>query len=396
MESFRNYSYNCTTYLIDISTKKSLGHNWEYARIFRRYYHLLGKNFSFISPSAFEAQMEDNFINAASNYLECDNNSESITSAIKILEIDIKKSNTKEIHIFFLWGAQLNNQAIGQLEFLEEITGKRIYIQILGKFPATLSRYSNLGQREWEDFIIDRFSKFIIPVTFLAWDSRSALDVFPPVKSFTEHFQYSEITSTSHVRDKLAYNSISFFGNLTHSRGLGDFLLFALMNPRIRFNITGYGRVDRSFWRPRGYQSKLRSPVKWLVGLTVSSFAVLTTKLPNVEYRPDFFLENHSDLEMAIKKANCIYYSSKFSGISSGIVSMALFFEIPIIWKPGNSPSSELLKQNFPLGEICASQFKPWKLKILLAMVQASNAIKSELTESAFKRDLLELCKIHG
>lgn len=395
MENPKDYSCNCVTYLIDISTNKSLGHNWEYARVFRKYYDLLGKNFCFISPGALQAQREDNFSNCASNYLECDNTPETMTSAIELLEIDIKKSSAEVIHIFFLWGAQLSNHAIKQLEKLEGITGKRIFIQILGKFPMTLSRYSTLDQRKWENSVLDRFSKFRIPVTFLAWDSRSALDVFPPVKSFTEHFQYSALTSTRQVHNKIANNSISFFGNLTHSRGLGDLLLFALVNPKIRFSVLGYGRVDRSFWRPSGYQSKFRTPVKWLFGLVVSVCAVLITKLPNVEYRPDSFLKSHSDLEIEIKKANCIYYSSKFSGLSSGIVSMALFLEIPIIWRPGNSPASELLRQHFPAGEIYDSQFKPWKLRALLGRVQVSSPIKYQSTEEAFKQDIREMCNVH-
>jgi hypothetical protein len=74
---------------------------------------------------------------------------------------------------------------------------------------------------------------------------------------------------------------------------------------------------------------------------------------------------------------------------------MALFLEIPIIWRPGNSPASELLRQNFPLGEISDSQFKPWKLRALLSRVQILNSVNYEPTEEAFKRDIRELCSVH-
>jgi hypothetical protein len=389
-------SKSCLTLLVDTSRSDSLGHNFVYTKSFRSVYLSSGRNFCFISPSANIAKKSDVFLSDLAEYKNVDQDNDLMDSSIDAIFDVISKSEKDFFHIFFLWGGQLNVDNISKLNSLCELSQKKIGVSILWKFPGLLSRYCTDETLRQERLLIGLLSNFPIPVRLFAWDDRENWEVKPPIESLTEYFEYSKIRSVQQPTNQNRSPKVSFFGNLTSERGLGELLFLACLNPLVTFNIVGFGKVDKAFWRPHGYRSKRQTPLKWIIGLLLSFVAVMTTKLPNVKYSPEHYFEDHKDLEFAVQDSQMVYYSTRNSGISSGIINMSLYYGVPIIWRAGNSPASDLLRTHFPQGSILRKHFLPGFFTAFVRSVLNMQNPTCPETGTNFVKDIIGMCRIHA
>ena len=386
---------SCLTFLVDTSREDSPGHNFAHAKSFRSAYISLGKNFCFISPSAKIAKKSDAFLSDLAEYKNIDQVNDLMDGSIDTIFDVISKSQKDFFHVFFLWGGQLNVDNISKFNSLCKFSQENIGVSIIWKFPGLLSRYCTEERLRQERLLIGQFSNFSAPVRLFTSDNRENWEVKPPIESITDCFECSNPRSIQQSTNHNRHLEVSFFGNLTSERGLSDLLLLACLNPSVIFNVVGYGKVDQSFWRPRGYRSKRKTPLKWITGIFLSLVSVMATKLANVNYSPEHFFEDHKELEFAIKNSQIIYYSSKNSGFSSGIVNISLHYGTPIIWRAGNSPSSDLLRTHFPQGSIMRKHFFPGYFSVFARSVLKMQRPTCPETKANFTHDIIGICHIH-
>jgi hypothetical protein len=388
MDSLIPSNNRCLTFLIDNSTAGFSGHTWEYAKVFRNAYSELGKDFIFLTPLSKENQTQINNTHAQAR---------SMSEVISSLSETIMKSELEVFHIFILWAHQFEISNHRALASLIPPKGKHLQIQILGKFPGKIGRFSNNEQNEFEKSIFDTYATSKCNVKFLAWDPMANSDSSETqLLPLTEHFEYTKYVLKSELQIDYKKNfEINFFGSLTFNRGVGYLILLALSNPNLKFILTGSGSIDRSLYRPEGYRTKSRTLGKWLIGLTISMFLSCFKKLPNIKLRENHFYPAHIDLEKEIKKSKIIFYSSRSSGISSGIVNMAMKFGIRPIFLRGNSPASDLLQSSFPQGRLSWVDFLPLMLTRKIAKVKNDLVQVPPITKEPFLQDLQHLCSFH-
>ncbi len=339
----------CLTILVDLASHLDAGHNFIYSRTFRMAYEDLNLDYVYISPSAKEAFEGDSLLFSAESwkYLALEDTS------LKTLSLEISNlqiTNTHMFyHLYFLWGHQIPYNSLEI--FKESLIPFRdcIDLSFNYKLPYLLGRLEGPGLIKERNFL-NAVEKIHVPFVFYTWDQKANEINHPNISYLKEYIFYESTRNEKRKTISLAPKSISFFGGLTFERGLGDFLVLALFNPFIRFKIVGNGEVNRSFYRSKTYLSRSQTPVYWISSLFKSFFFMLLTRLPNVEYCPNYIFDKHVNLEAAVSNSECIYMSTEKSGIDSGIARMALFFGTPVITKDSEGPLYELLSLEFALG----------------------------------------------
>jgi hypothetical protein len=317
---------------------------------------------------------------------------------ISIIKKKVNESDFEIFHILLLWAHSWDLEEHKQLSDLMVPNSKKIKIHILGKFPSTIGRISKIESSDFEKSIGRIYSDSHCDVQFLAWDSKAkGLELNGnEIIEFTEHFNYETVsTSEKFKTGNMPQPKLSFFGGLTYERGIGYLLLLALLNPKLKFEISGAGCVDRSVYRPRGYKSKSRTPIHWLIGLVVSMILSLLKNLPNIQLAENYYYLEHKELELSVNNSSFIFYSAKSLGIGSGIVNMALNFGTKILFIPGNSPASELLLKHFPGGRLTLKDFLPLMLSRKIKGLKNQPAPTPPQTKEAFLVDIKGLCSFH-
>jgi hypothetical protein len=379
----------CETFLVDGSTSKSKGHSWEYSKVFYNSYVKIGKCFHFLSPLAGSDGTLSN-----SNQIRV----ETMEMVVEKISDRINRSENKYFHIFILWAHQFLIEEHLSLSAIKIPPGKKVNIQILGKFPTAIGRKTDLEFTAFEADLAEAYSDSECQVHFYAWDPKANGKLQGNLlRPITEHFNYVDKLpqgQKSHINQ--GRNEVNFFGELTFKRGVGLFLLLALLNPTVKFRLVGNGVINRSLFRSDRYVSKLQTPFRWFMGLLISIFLSKLKKLPNISLFEDYYFTRHEDLEKDLSDRHFVFYSAKFSGLSSGIVNMALHYGIRMLYVTGNSPASDLLINNFPAGAMRWFDFFPFALKRKLRrLLMEPNPLQPN-TEIDFLRDLENFCLDHG
>ena len=389
MMDLESPNHECATFLIDNSTSEFLGHTWEYSKIFYNFFSVMGGGeFYLFSPLAGKEDLSTSI-----NRVKV----ETMEEAIALIYRTIVQSKKTIFHIFILWAHQYEIEDHRSLASFKPPMGKRAIIQILGKFPTAIGRDTTLQSVAFEAMLAETYLGSACQVKFLAWDPLASgnlrgIQLLP----ITEHFDYFATRQDLDEKDKVRENfQVGFFGNLTSARGVGTFLTLALVNPDVKFKIRGSGFIDRSLYRPDGYVSKAGTPFRWLLGLSVSLVLTKLKKLPNIDCQENHHYASHVDLERDLDKTEFIFYSARNSGLSSGIVNMALHYGKRTLYIRGNSPASDLLEDKFPMGMLRWWEFIPLNLtRKLKRLTQVPRPVKLQ-TRQDFYRDLENLCLEH-
>jgi hypothetical protein len=391
LNPIKKKSSNCLTLLVDTAESREPGHNYVYSGKFRETYEKCNLEYVFISPSADLALNEDGLLRRINygSYVKTLNSDESNSDIFKKIEEQLVSNHYGFYHIFFLWGHQLSDANVKHLKELILNSPIKTQVNILAKFPNILGRIEKKNTAREIGFI-NQFNDFRCSVQFYTWDKKAEKKLHPKVKYLTEYITYPKQASSSLRKNR--QQEVSFFGNLSYFRGLSRFLVLALFNPRINFQIIGSSQVDLGFYRKPNYVGAKKNPLSAIIGLSYSFFFLMLTKLQNVKYIPNKVFIHHSDLEAIVENSKYIFISTKRTGLDSGIARMALCFNIPIIWEDGNSPINDLLKEIYPQGKLKPFQFKIKKLLNNLDQLPLPTAPN---TEHKFSEQILDMCGAH-
>jgi len=336
-------------YVIDFYRRNDFGHFWTQDGYLRRALFEENIPFLFLNPDAISASEEDrriSSVNQIGNYEDLRNKEFSVGNIVNFLAEDANKRNLNTIDIIFTWLPQLTGE---DLKLFEVLAQSRT-VRIAGISP--LSASAVLGdETKHRYYFEEEFEKIALERCLWVWDDVSS---YSEAKSFIRRLPEFQ----SFLRSDRQVNqirSISFFGMLSPFRGVAEALLIGLFNPKLEVYIRGHGFVPWRAWRP--FKKRAFRYQNWKDKPLVSIFAIIASLLisglrflPNIHFVNQSF-STESDLDIAISKANTIFYAAKLP-LSSGIALKALASGVPVIWFGESGEAVNFLLKNSGEGRI--------------------------------------------
>lgn len=259
---------------------------------------------------------------------------QSFSEAFQLVRDDVLRHPSDRAVLFWPAWPQVD------LHFIEELGASF-------PFPfeiITLANISNFVRRSDK---ISTDAKFLLRAlnipqirTIFYWDSLET-DELPSILQTKcrkiEEFHDGALTSENQEEKKLA--DVGFFGSsLSASRGLLEFVLLALMNPRLKFLASGGEPV----WTGGLLSERVKH--RWFIRkvLAVSEFVIgLLTRHLAARLRNLRFEVRHSPTQVALndhmRGVQYVFAAGHIHPYSSGIALKSLALGIPVLWTSGNS-----------------------------------------------------------
>jgi hypothetical protein len=168
---------------------------------------------------------------------------------------------------------------------------------------------------------------------------------------------------------------IGFYGKLSFDRGLFDFLLSVFFNPKLRYQISGYGFNRKYVYRSRNFISMRRTPVRGILSLVLNYLVQLAFLSNRVVFEQRYY-KDEAEMTREMQMCSAIYFSCARSPYSSGLVYQSFAAGIPVVWSPGASAMSYILEDIFPEGRI--SEMALLLPNNLFRLILAVNELKVE------------------
>jgi hypothetical protein len=268
------------------------------------------------------------------------------TDFLNIIKNNKHKFKHQRIVLFFQWWSKVPIDLMVENDH-ELVKLNTCWITITNISAAL--RTKNRGQREIQ--FINSVLKCKSFAFAFYWDpikSHKLLLQFNSKLIHLPEYHPENLLESNQEINKSNINSIAFFGYRSSARGVVTFIWLAMINPHIRFTLSGYNNFhDSIFFRLN------RIP---LVGdkirVTVSKYFVKIYKfLPNLTEVDQYFPDQIS-LMHAIKKTGVIFIAGHKSPYSSGMALQCVNAHIPVLWTKGNSAHSDQMRIAYPIGEL--------------------------------------------
>ena len=331
-------------FLLDKRPYESSGHYWATNLTILNALNELNLTYDYISPSAelMSNEVTKSILGDHSFTIIVEN--DFVLNAINYLVKKISLWKTEQFVIFISWIPDFNSEELNRLAEISEVFN----VTFVGISMQT--KESIAGNSNAEPYVgyettsaIRNFKILWVPEISPKVDPRDSLQIrhWIDFQSFKPAVGEREIAT------------VSFFGQLSGFRGLGEILILGLTNPSFRIFIRGSGFSPRTAWRPYKrkiyrYSSFKANPVFSIIFTLISISLGFLRNLPNVDFIDEPF-ETEEDLNLAISKSGSIFICCK-SRPGSGIVMKALASGVPVIWNGYEGNLFEILNRFYPEG----------------------------------------------
>jgi hypothetical protein len=251
-------------------------------------------------------------------------------------------TSTRPRHLFILRGKDINSDEISILA--RTLSKNRdLHIEVLVNASGIISGSKEAAS---ESLVIEKFIELGSRVKFLAWDKR--VTVVSDLRNFRFLPEPKNIISRSSTPPKTV---IGFYGKLSFDRGLFDLLLSVFLNPKLGYQISGYGFNRKHVYRSRNFISMRRTPVRGILSLGLNYLVQLAFLSNRVVFEQRYY-KDEAEMTREMQMCSAIYFSCARSPYSSGLVYQSFAAGIPVVWTPGNSAMAYILEEIFPEGRI--------------------------------------------
>jgi hypothetical protein len=374
-------------FIIDSYGFASVGHFWPASNNLIYAFRSLGKDVTFINPSASACISEQRNMHKKINFRNSDKTNlypaeivyksdKSFLKAASDLILEQRKLNKGDIQIVFSWLPQFNSIELDA--FYDSVVDKVEGIAAISNFSTDYVLGKKFKEKLTHEIL---FSKIPVKKKILwVWTSENFSDCNQLIRSLPE-FHTTSVSAPEIKRRE----GVGFYGILSPFRGIGEFLLVSLFNPKTTFIAQGAGYHWSRTWRPfklriMRYRKAFLNPPAFLISVIVSSVISFIRLRKNVKftYQP-FFSENELEVEIASREA--IFYASKLP-LSSGIVLTSLASGTPVIWLGSKGPLVDLLLKKFPEGRL-----RYWEMFIPNRVRNKLKILKSSKAEAVYTFD---------
>lgn len=371
-------------YILNCYPVLESGHFWHQDFYFRKFFRALGFTYSFINPSAKIAKNEDELGESSDyRYFEIENASHFVSLAKNYITNDLQSQKFESACLFFPWLPQFSEEELKEFASLNSITKLSI-------FGVSVRNPNSIwgGSPEVETFVHQNL--FLQDPYKIIWIGEAVPEYLLSSKQVRYLPEYAETKINRETKKEF---DIGFFGMLSPYRGLFEVLVLALLNPKLRIIIRGYGFAPHRIWRPIKFKFFRYTGWKdnFLFSLFFSSVSLpigWLRFLPNIEFFSKPF-PTENDLDLALGACNAVLYCPKLPH-GSGLMTKSLSAGIPILWNglPGQAfdfLTSNYIEGNFHYWEI----FLPGRITKKLKAIahpepqesQMWNNVLTEITE---------------
>ena len=256
-------------------------------------------------------------------------------------------NSSKPGHLFVLRGKDLSDE---KFSMLERMLSKHhdLHIDVLVNASGIISRSK---EATTENLVIEKYNGLNSRVSFLVWDKR-VTDV-SDLRNFRFLPEPKNVTPRLSVPTKTV---IGFYGKLSFDRGLFDILVSVFFNPKLQYQISGYGFNRKYVYRSKNFISMRRTPIRGIYSLALNYLVQLAFFSNKVAFEQRYF-KNEAEMTSEMQTCSAIFFSCARSPYSSGLVYQSFAAGIPVVWTPGNSAMAHVLEESFPLGRITLRDF---------------------------------------
>ena len=339
---------DCFSIVLDTSSEISRGHYLQFSiDICESYERTESPSVIFTSNKALRDWFQGRKLEFVElQFINSDRRSDIFSELDSFLNLAIDTS-TKPRHLFILRGKDINSDEISILA--RTLSKNRdLHIEVLVNASGIISGSKEAAS---ESLVIEKFTELGSRVKFLAWDKR--VTVVSDLRNFRFLPEPKNITSRSSTPPKIV---IGFYGKLSFDRGLFDLLLSVFLNPKLRYQISGYGFNRKHVYRSRNFISMRRTPVRGILSLGLNYLVQLAFLSNRVVFEQRYY-QDEAEMTREMQMCSAIYFSCARSPYSSGLVYQSFAAGIPVVWTPGNSAMAYVLDESFPSGRITVRDF---------------------------------------
>jgi hypothetical protein len=333
----------CFSIVLDTSSENSRGHYLQFSiDICESYERTQSPSVIFTSNQALRDWFQGRKLEFVElQFIKTEQKSDIFSELDSFLDVTAHTS-ARPRHLFILRGKDLNSD---QFSMLRRMLSKNsdLHIEALVNVSGIIS-----GSKEAtaESLVIEKFTEIGSRVKFLAWDKR--VTVVSDLRNFRFLPEPKNITPRLSIPRETV---IGFYGKLSFDRGLFDFLLSVFFNPKLRYQISGYGFNRKYVYRSRNFISMRRTPVRGILSLGLNYLVQLAFLSNRVVFEQRYY-KDEAEMTREMQICSAIYFSCARSPYSSGLVYQSFAAGIPVVWSPGTSAMSYTLEEIFPEGRI--------------------------------------------
>lgn len=267
-------------------------------------------------------------------------------SFLDIIKNNKHKFKHERLILFFQWWTKI------PIDLLLENDGELVRLNtrwITITNISTALRTRNRGEREVQ-FMNDILKCKSFAFAFY-WDpieSHNLLSQFNSKLIHLPEYHPENIFEPNQVAVKSNIKSVAFFGYRSQARGVVIFIWLAMINPQIKFTLSGYNTFHDSIFLRLNRIPFLGSKIRVIVS---KCFIKIYKSLSNLT-EVDQYFSDQSSLMNAIKKTGVIFIAGHKSPYSSGIALQCLNSQIPVLWTKGNSAHSDQMQIAYPAGRL--------------------------------------------
>jgi hypothetical protein len=275
------------------------------------------------------------------NFTYSSERSDVISSMAAFLNSENQESAIRP-HILILRGKDLDSE---HHEVLKRLLAEKLdlHLEILVNVSGIISA-SNESKAEKK--VVEYYSSMGSSVNFLAWDKR--------VENRTDMKNIRFLPEPKNVINRHIMHKktiIGFYGKLSFERGLFDLLCSVFFNPKLHYQIIGYGYDRKNVYRSKSFVSMRRTP---LIGLAnkVTNYLVQVALLSKRVSFEERYFRDENEMSESMQTCSAVYFSCSRSPYSSGLIYQSFASEVPVIWEQGNSAMAYILDEVFPEGSV--------------------------------------------
>jgi hypothetical protein len=361
-------------YILNRYPQLDRGHFWVVDGYIRRALRELGFSYTYLSLSAYSAFEADGFPDARRfRYHNIISEDKYLEESVSFIEDQWQASKKDKDIIFLSWLPQFTDTEMNTISSLAKLTSSQITGITIPTSDALIGNGKEAYRYVHERYF-DRHSNNLLWVgerDFQNLDYKSNIRFLP---------EYGEVSDSI---DDTKHWDISFFGQLSAYRGLAEFLLIGLFNPKLRLRLKGYSFAMHRSLRPFRrkifrYKSWKNNPLFSILFSAISLPVSLLRFLPNVDFSNEPFV-TEKDLDSAMRQTRAIFYGAKLPH-GSGIMTKGFSSGIPILWTGWEGQAFNALKLNFDSGFIKFHEFfVPNRVSRILENLPTPNPKKVEM-----------------
>ena len=295
------------------------------------------------------------------------------------------KFKYKETILFFQWWTNVPIELL--LDNDEELVKLNTRWITITNISAAL-RTRNRGKREIE--FMNKVLKCKSFAFAFYWDpieSHNLLSQFNRKLIHLPEYHPENILGPNPVAIKSKIDSIAFFGYRSQARGVVIFIWLAIINPQVKFTLSGYNNFHDSIFLRLNRIPLIGSKIRVIVS---QCFIKIYKSLSNLTEVDQYFPDQIS-LMNAVKKSGVIFIAGHKSPYSSGLALQCINTQIPVLWTKGNSAHSDQMQVAYPAGKLVyLYRIIPTLLSLKIRKIAKTPPLINLYPYNAYKHILLQ------